>query len=60
MLEFLQKIENLDMFLSKLEISSSNGRTGDNLSKRESPLQNGRVGAYDIVVLQRKDGHDMT
>ena len=34
-LEFLQKTENLDMFPSKREISRSNRRTGDNLSKRE-------------------------
>ena len=43
-LEFLQKIENLDMFSSKREISRSNPRTGDNLSKRDSPVQKGRVG----------------
>ena len=34
-MEFLQKIENLDRFPSKREISRSNVRTGDNLSKRE-------------------------
>ena len=34
------------MFPSKREISRSNRRTGDNLSKRESPVQNGRVGTY--------------
>ena len=34
------------MFPSKREISRSNGRTGDNLSKQESPVQNGRVGMY--------------
>ena len=34
------------MFSSKREISKSNGRTGDNLSKRESPVQKGRVGMY--------------
>ena len=41
-----QKIENFDMFSSKREISRSSGRTGDSLSKRESPVQNGRVGTY--------------
>ena len=45
-MEFLQKIENLDMFPSKRDISRSNGRTGDNLSKRESPVQNRKVGTY--------------
>ena len=45
-MEFLEKTENLQMFPSKREISRSNGRTGDNLSKRESPVQNGRVGMY--------------
>ena len=44
--EFLQKIENLDIFPSKREISRWNGRTGDNFSKRESPVQNGRFGKY--------------
>ena len=34
------------MFPSKREISRSNGRTEDNLSKRESPVQNGRIGKY--------------
>ena len=34
------------MFLSKREISRSNRRTGDNLSKPESPVQNRRVGMY--------------
>ena len=34
------------MFPSKREISRSDGRTGDNLSERESPIQNGRVGTY--------------
>ena len=48
-LEFLQKIEDLDMFPSKRQISGSNGRTGDNLSKRESPVQNGRVGTYAFL-----------
>ena len=45
-MEFFQKIENLDKFPSKQEILRSNGRTGDNLSKRESPVQNKRVGTY--------------
>ena len=49
-LEFLQKIENLDMFPSKREISRSNGRMEDNLSKRESPVQNGKVGTYGYVI----------
>ena len=31
-LQFLQKMENFDMFPSKREISGSTGRTGDNLS----------------------------
>ena len=35
------------MFPSKREISRSNGKTGDNLSKRESPVQNGRFGMYE-------------
>ena len=48
-MEFLEKIENLQMFPSKREISRSNGRTGDSLSKRESPVQNGRVGMYANV-----------
>ena len=47
--EFLQKIENLDMFPSKREIWRLNGRTGDSVSKRESPVQNGRVGTYVIM-----------
>ena len=34
------------MFPSEREISRSNGKTGDNLSKPESPVQNGRVGTY--------------
>ena len=45
-LEFLQKIENLDMSPSKREISRSNGRMGDNLSKPENTVQNGTVGTY--------------
>ena len=49
MLGFLQKIENLDMFPSKREISRSNRRTRDNLSKRESSIQNWRVGKYATV-----------
>ena len=49
MSEFLQKIENLDMFRSKREISRLNGRTGDNFSKWESPVQNLRVGTYVVV-----------
>ena len=36
------KIENLDMFPSNREILRSNGRTGDNLSKLESPVQNSK------------------
>ena len=34
------------MFPSKQDISRSNGRMGDNLSRRETPVQNGRVGTY--------------
>ena len=45
-MKFLQKIEDFDMFPSKQDISRSNGRMGDNLSKRETPVQNGRVGTY--------------
>ena len=37
------------MFPSKLEISRSNGRTRNGLSKRESPVQNGRVGMYGLL-----------
>ena len=50
-MEFLEKIENLQMFPSKREISRSNRRTGDNLSKRESPVQNGRVGCMLFVLI---------
>ena len=50
-LEFLQKIENLDMFPSKREILRSNRRTGDNLSKWEYPVQNGRVETYAEILL---------
>ena len=45
---FYKKNKNLDMFSSKREISRSDGRTGDNVSKRESAVQNGRVGTYDF------------
>ena len=45
----IEKIENLQMFPSKREISRSNGRTGDNLSKQESPFQNGRVRTYALL-----------
>ena len=34
------------LFPSEREILRSNGRTRDNLSKRESPVQNGSVGTY--------------
>ena len=47
-LEFLQKIESSEMFLSKREILRSNGRTGDNLPKRECPAKNRRVGTYGV------------
>ena len=41
------KNSNLDMFSSKKrEMLRSNGRMGDNLSKRKSPVQNGRVRTY--------------
>ena len=50
-LEFLEKNENLEMFTSKQEILRSNGRTRDNLSKQESPIQNGRVEMYVIAIL---------
>ena len=50
-LEFLEKIENLEMFPSKREISRSNGMMGNNLSKQESPVQKGRVGMYDQGML---------
>ena len=39
------------MFASEREISRSNGRTGDNLPKRESTVQNGRVGTYEYSFL---------
>ena len=38
------------MLPPKREISRSNGRRGDNLSKRESPVLNGRVGRYAYIV----------
>ena len=50
-MELLEKIENLQMFPSKWEILRSNGRTGDNFSKRESPVQNRRVGMYASGLL---------
>ena len=43
---FTIKTRNLDMLPSKWEISRSNGRRWDNISKRESSFQNGRVGTY--------------
>ena len=49
-LELLQKIENLEMFPSKREILRSNGRTGDNLSKWDSPAQNGRIDTYENIL----------
>ena len=44
--------KKLDIFTSKREISRSNGRTGDKLSKQESPIQNGRVGTFGWLFLQ--------
>ena len=40
------------MFPSKQEISRSNRRMGDNLSKWESPVQNRRVGTYVTTTPQ--------
>ena len=48
--KFYKKIENFDKFPSKQEILRSNERTGDNLSKQESPVQNGRVGICEIRI----------
>ena len=42
-------MENLDRFPSNREISISNRRTGDNLSKRESPVQSGKIGTYAFL-----------
>ena len=38
------------MFPSKREILRSYGKTGDNFSKWESPVQNGRVGTYGFAL----------
>ena len=46
---FYKQIENFNMFPSKREISRSNGRTADNLSTRESPVQNGTVVTYEYL-----------
>ena len=45
-----KKLKNLDMFPPKWEILRSNKRTGDNLSKQESPVQNRRVGIYCMCL----------
>ena len=42
-------MENLDRFPSNREISISNRRTGDNLSKWESPVQSGKIGTYAFL-----------
>ena len=41
------------MFPSKQEILRSNGTTGDNLSKWESPIQNERVGMYEAFFKKK-------
>ena len=47
---FCKKLKIWTCFPLKLEISRSNERMRDNLSKRESPIQNRRVGTYALWV----------
>ena len=50
-LDRLQKFKNIWHSISKLEISGRKGRTAVVFSKRETPVQSGRVGTYATGLL---------